>query len=139
MPQSFSWYHAPVRPAWKRSAFHTPIWHHTELITSTSVLPVANGTLSLAGSTCHRSGTTDRIVKYIANSPAKNISSLASHTIVPTEVMLGRLTGAWCGASRAVAVATAVIIALPAGPWGCDPPGLVPIASGTLATTQDAA
>jgi hypothetical protein len=29
-------------------------------------------------------------VKYIANSPAKNINSLDSHTIVPTLTMLGR-------------------------------------------------
>ena len=31
-------------------------------------------------------------MKYIANSPAKNISSLASHTMVPTWIMFGRLT-----------------------------------------------
>ncbi|GAA2024071.1 hypothetical protein GCM10009756_12850 [Pseudokineococcus marinus] len=34
-------------------------------------------------------------MKYMAKSPAKNISSLDSHTIVPTEVMFGRLTVAW--------------------------------------------
>ena len=38
---------------------------------------------------------TERMVKYIANRPAKNISSLASHTMVPTEVMFGRVTGPW--------------------------------------------
>jgi hypothetical protein len=31
-------------------------------------------------------------VKYIANRPAKNISSLESHTIVPTLTMLGRVS-----------------------------------------------
>ena len=30
-----------------------------------------------------------RAVKYIANSPAKNISSLESHTMVPTLTMFG--------------------------------------------------
>src|SRR4051794_41882766 len=37
-------------------------------------------------------GCTDRIVKYIANSPAKNISSLESHTIVPTLTTFGRVS-----------------------------------------------
>jgi hypothetical protein len=32
-----------------------------------------------------------REVKYMANSPAKNISSLASQTIVPTLTMFGRV------------------------------------------------
>ena len=41
----------------------------------------------------HRRWATDLIVKYMANSPAKNISSLDSHTMVPTAVMLGRVTG----------------------------------------------
>jgi hypothetical protein len=31
-------------------------------------------------------------VKYIANRPAKNISSLDSHTMVPTLTMLGRFS-----------------------------------------------
>ena len=38
----------------------------------------------------HRSGLTARMVKYDANSAAKNISSLESQMIVPTETMLGR-------------------------------------------------
>jgi hypothetical protein len=33
-----------------------------------------------------------RTVKYIANSPAKNISSLDSHTIVPTLTRFGRVS-----------------------------------------------
>jgi len=37
---------------------------------------------------------TARIVKYIANSAAKNINSLDSQTIVPMETMLGRFAGA---------------------------------------------
>jgi hypothetical protein len=35
------------------------------------------------------------IVKYIANKAAKNMSSLASHTIVPTATALGRVIF-WC-------------------------------------------
>jgi hypothetical protein len=34
----------------------------------------------------------DRAVKYIANSPAKNINSLDSHTMVPTLTMFGRFS-----------------------------------------------
>ena len=86
------------------------------------MLQVAKGTFSLAGSVTQSAGTTDRIVKYIAKSPAKNISSLASQTMVPTDVMFGRFTGACAGASKVVAVATAVIIALRPGRWCCDPP-----------------
>src|SRR4051794_14996895 len=37
-------------------------------------------------------GWTARIVKYIANKPAKNISSLDSHTMVPTLTMFGRVS-----------------------------------------------
>ncbi|GAA3691891.1 hypothetical protein GCM10022238_05660 [Gordonia hankookensis] len=33
-----------------------------------------------------------RATKYIAKSPAKNMSSLDSHTIVPTLTMLGRFS-----------------------------------------------
>jgi len=62
-------------------------------MTSISVLTVAKGTLRWIVFCCHSSGETDRMVKYIANRPAKNISSLASHTIVPTATMLGRVTG----------------------------------------------
>src|ERR1700759_3884353 len=37
-------------------------------------------------------GCTARIVKYMANRPAKNISSLESQTIVPTLTMFGRVS-----------------------------------------------
>src|ERR1051325_3175461 len=40
----------------------------------------------------HSSGAAARMEKYIANSAAKNISSLESHTIVPTLTMLGRVS-----------------------------------------------
>ena len=35
----------------------------------------------------------ERIWKYMAKRPAKNISSLPSHTMVPTDTMLGRVAG----------------------------------------------
>src|SRR3954453_15886262 len=37
-------------------------------------------------------GWTERTVKYIANSPAKNINSLDSHTMVPTLTTFGRVS-----------------------------------------------
>ncbi|GLY20700.1 hypothetical protein Misp04_04320 [Micromonospora sp. NBRC 101691] len=39
----------------------------------------------------HCSGAAARMEKYIANSAAKNMSSLESQTIVPTLTMLGRV------------------------------------------------
>src|SRR3954469_25695702 len=52
------------------------------------------------------------MVKYIAKSPAKNINSLDSHTMVPTCTMLGRFTPTCgCGVSAKEAVATGAIIA----------------------------
>jgi hypothetical protein len=61
------------------------------------------------------------MVKYIAKSPAKNISSLESHTMVPTDTMFGRFT--WTGAAlcTAVAVATGVIMATRRLVWVLDP------------------
>jgi hypothetical protein len=65
---------------------------------------------------------TERSVKYIAKSAAKNISSLESHTIVPTDTMLGRLAGACAGAvSITDAVATRRIVAGP-GAFGLPTP-----------------
>ena len=50
------------------------------------MLTVAKGTLSLRGLLGPQlRATTERIVKYIANRPAKNISSLESQTMVPTD------------------------------------------------------
>lgn len=60
-------------------------------------------------------GCTDRTVKYIANSPAKNMSSLESHTIVPTLTMLGRVSE-WILLAKPGSVAVDVTHALlPAG------------------------
>jgi hypothetical protein len=43
-------------------------------------------------------GELARRLKYIANNPAKNMTSLPSQTMVPTEVALGRFItiGAFC-------------------------------------------
>src|SRR4029450_11966708 len=48
----------------------------------------------LSASVCfsHSSGAAARIEKYIANNAAKNMSSLESHTMVPTLTMLGRVS-----------------------------------------------
>ena len=75
------------------SAANTPIWQVTDDSTRTVVLTVENGMFSSLGSVAQSSGLTDRIVKYIANSAAKNISSEESHTIVPTAVVSGREAG----------------------------------------------
>ncbi|GAA4624464.1 hypothetical protein GCM10023113_13600 [Cellulomonas oligotrophica] len=72
--------------------------------------------LSFSVWTAHSAGTAARTVKYMANRPAKNMSSLASQTIVPTETGLGRFTVTWgAGREAAVAVVTSAIIA-DAGP-----------------------
>ena len=46
---------------------------------------------------------TARIVKYMANNAAKNISSLDSHTIVPTATALGRVI-LWCATALDIEV-----------------------------------
>src|SRR3954453_13440105 len=51
----------------------------------------AYGTFSSVGGCGHPVVDRARAVKYIANRPAKNISSLASQTIVPTLTMFGRV------------------------------------------------
>ena len=48
-------------------------------------------------------------MKYIANKAAKNISSLASQTMVPTETIFGR--SAWVLLGDRVAVVTRRIVA----------------------------
>src|SRR5690625_7249392 len=82
----------PVRERWKRSAANTPNWQVTELNTRIMVLPMAKGSVSFAVSTGQSSGTVARIEKYIAKMPAKNRSSLDSHTMVPTDTLVGRLS-----------------------------------------------
>ena len=59
------------------------------------VFTLANGMFRSCVSCTHSSGLTARRVKYMANRPAKNMSSLDSQTMVPTETMLGRFAGVW--------------------------------------------
>ncbi len=95
MPQSLICESLPVRPGLPRSAANTPNWQATDDSTRIVVLTAANGTSSLAVSWLHRSGEMLRIVKYAANKPAKNISSLESHTMVPTVTIDGRPSWPW--------------------------------------------
>ena len=101
----------PLRPTWPRSAANTPIWQVSDDSTRIVVLTAANGTLSSSVFWSHRSSLTERIVKYAANSAAKNISSLDSQMMVPTATMLGR---SWCPCRReagmVAVVATGVIM-----------------------------
>ena len=90
MPHRLIWKSLPLRPALPRSAANTPNWQVTDDSTRIVVFAVANGTLSSSVSWAHRSGEMLRIVKYAANNAAKNISSLESHTMVPTVTMDGR-------------------------------------------------
>ena len=114
---------AAERPTWPRSAAKTPSWQVRDDSTRIVVLTEANGTSSSAVFWAQSSSETARIVKYDANSAAKNISSLESQMIVPTLTMLGR---SWCPWSReagivAAAVATGVIMARQMVPRHPDP------------------
>src|ERR1700757_344774 len=66
--------------------------------------------------------STERIVKYIANSAAKNISSLDNQMMVPTLTRFGRLAGVRGTGSVTDAVATKVIITTPRRGCAADPP-----------------
>src|SRR5690625_2123084 len=57
------------------------------------------------------SADTERCVKYMAKSPAKNMSSLDSQTMVPTETVFGRLTFTWGALGAAVVDDTLAIMA----------------------------
>ncbi len=66
--------------------------------------------------------STERMVKYIANNAAKNMSSEDSHTIVPTLTKFGLLAGERGGVFVADAVATKAIITTPRRRAPPDPP-----------------
>src|SRR4051794_5237241 len=90
-----------------RSAAKTPSWH----VTDDRIRTIVNGAAVLRSRTTPLAGQTgsliERIVKYIANSAAKNMSSLDSQTMVPTLTTLGRVNEPWDGTfSRALAEAT---------------------------------
>ncbi|GAA4682437.1 hypothetical protein GCM10023347_41760 [Streptomyces chumphonensis] len=78
------------------------------------VFTAAKGRLSASAFSVQNSAPiTERAVKYIAKSAAKNISSELSQMIVPTLVRFGRLTdGCACPVSTAVAVATTDIMSV---------------------------
>src|SRR5664279_2451967 len=97
-----------------RSAAKTPIWQVIEDSTRT----IVNGAAALRSSTTGGGGhgapaplLTALIVKYIANSAAKNINSDDNQTMVPTATMFGRVGGPWPGVvSIATALATSDIV-----------------------------
>src|SRR3954453_11495489 len=70
-------------------------------------------------------GWTERTVKYIANSPAKNINSLDSHTMVPTLTTFGRVSECTLLDSKLGAAAVEVTHALWPGHRVCMRPGWV--------------
>jgi hypothetical protein len=74
-----------------RSAAKTPNWAVKDDATKIKVFVRAKGTFKIAASFAQSSGALALKLKYIANRPAKNITSLPSQTIVPTAVALGRL------------------------------------------------
>src|SRR5207302_4723190 len=94
-------------PASPFSAANTPIWQ----VTLDSTRMTVNGAAVFRSRTTPCAGQLGwliaRVVKYIANSAAKNISSLESQTIVPTLTREGLVRDPCDGTfSRAVAEAT---------------------------------
>src|SRR5215207_7515917 len=72
----------------------------------------AYGRLSSVGSGGHPSVARARAVKYMAKSPAKNISSLESQMIVPTLTMFGRVSECTRDVSK-VLLATGAVVTRP--------------------------
>src|SRR5579862_276000 len=82
----------PERRSWCRSTANTPIWQVTLDSSSTVVLIDASCRSRCAlGQACPMPLSTERMVKYMAKSAAKNISSDDSQMIVPTLTRFGRL------------------------------------------------
>jgi hypothetical protein len=73
-----------------RSAAKTPNCAVNEEATRIRVFIRANGTFSISVPAAQTSGALALRLKYMAKRAAKNITSLPSQTIVPTEVALGR-------------------------------------------------
>src|SRR4051795_11703286 len=72
----------------------------------------AYGMFSSVGGCGHPVVDRARAVKYMANRPAKNISSLASQTIVPTLTMFGRVRECTREVSKALLATGAVVTGL---------------------------
>src|SRR5664280_1104799 len=107
-------YHSRSLCTSPRSAAKAPSWQVTLESTRMIVFGSASARLRCTGWGPSVGGQapvfTDRIVKYIANSAAKNINSDESHTIVPTLTMFGLVTDPWEGiCSNADAVVTGAI------------------------------
>src|SRR5215472_14410260 len=116
-----------TRLIWPRSTANTPIWQVTLDNTRTVVLVAPSGRFRLAiGHGRPWPLSTERIVKYIANSAAKNMSSLDNQMMVPTLTRFGLLAGVRGTASVTDAVATKVIITTPRRGCAADPRFSVP-------------
>ena len=106
MPQRATLRSEPVREAWKRSAANTPIWQVTEL--STRIVVFVADEREVQDARRRRptppGPATDRCVKYMANRPAKNISSLESQTMTPTDRVFGLVTETWAALGAAAVV-----------------------------------
>src|SRR5215469_48364 len=112
----------PVRLICPRSTAKTPIWQVTLDATSTRVFAVASGRSRSAIGQCKPWPiSTERIVKYIANSAAKNISSLDSQIMVPTLTRFGLLAG--LRGTGVVSVTDVVTLAIITTPRRGSPPG----------------
>ena len=74
-----------------RSAAKTPNCAVNDEATKMRVLVSAKGTFRCSVPASQRAGELALRLKYMAKSAAKNMTSLPSQTIVPTEVALGRL------------------------------------------------
>src|SRR5437667_8635057 len=113
----------PVRLIWPRSTANTPIWQVTLESSSTVVLIEPSVRFRCApGQGSPWPLSTERMVKYIANNAAKNMSSEDSHTMVPTLTRFGLLAGERGGVFVADAVATKAIITTPRRRAPPDPP-----------------
>src|SRR5215472_19253791 len=101
----------PRRLICPRSTANTPIWQVTLDRIRTIVLAVASPMLRSAfGHAWPMPLSTERMVKYMANSAAKNISSDDSQMIVPTLTRLGRLVTPRGGDTSLDAVTTGPLL-----------------------------
>ena len=91
------------------SAANTPIWQVNDDRISTVVTGTAIAMFSSVGGGGQLPCACARATKYIANRPAKNISSLESQMMVPTLTMLGRFSECTRAVMADPGVPTAVV------------------------------
>src|SRR4051794_34557186 len=101
------------------SAANTPNWQVNDDATRISVKTTAYGMFSSVGAGGHPWVARARAVKYMANSPAKNISSLASQMIVPTLTMFGRVRECSREVSKVLLATGAVVTRVIMASGGC--------------------